>query len=54
MTDITTISINKKTRDRIAVHGKYGQTIDEILIYILDMNDAMANRIEQLENNLSS
>jgi len=33
---VTSIRIEEKTKARLAKHGKYGQTMDEILNTILD------------------
>ena len=35
-TEITTIRVAKKTRDRLARHGEFGQTIDDVVNRVLD------------------
>ncbi|HLE47629.1 MAG TPA: hypothetical protein VI818_04970 [Candidatus Thermoplasmatota archaeon] len=35
-TDVTTIRVAKKTRDRLARHGEFGQTIDDVVNGVLD------------------
>lgn len=34
--DVTTIRVARKTRDRLARHGSFGQTIDEVVNRVLD------------------
>ncbi len=34
--EVTTIRVAKKTRDRLARHGQFGQTIDDVVNRVLD------------------
>jgi hypothetical protein len=34
--DITTIRVARKTRDRLARHGRFGQTVDDVVNRVLD------------------
>ena len=49
MSKITTISISHETKARICVHGKMGQSMNEVMEYILDTADEMAKRLQELE-----
>lgn len=39
---VTTMRIEQKTKDRLAKHGKYGQTMDDILNEVLDKMEGTA------------
>jgi hypothetical protein len=46
MKPYTTIRIRKATRDRIAQHGRYTDTLEDIVIRLLDEADGVLEGVE--------